>query len=199
MKSETRRTGWWSAAGAALPLMALVLSACNGPPPESPTTSFRSETIGLAESVKVLPCGVSRVTLAAGDVVEMVPTGYVPNNSTPCPGSSAPEARLLFGANKADNAKRRLFFYGHLPDGQPFYAWASQDSLVASCAAGTYMVAGGAFEDGGTFHLPNGLVLDKAPGFDRGGLRDPAVVTADAWLCVDSSGRVMTIGGPPYM
>jgi hypothetical protein len=117
----------------------------------------------------------------------------------PCPGSSATEARLLFGANKADNAKKRLFFYGHLPDGQPFYAWASQDSLVASCAAGTYMVAGGAFEDGDTFHLPNGLVLDKAPDFDRGRWSDPAVVASDEWVCVDSSGRVVTMEGPPSM
>jgi hypothetical protein len=177
----------------------VALSACSGPPPPSPTTSFRAETVALAKTVTPEACGVTRVELASGDQLDLVLAGSALNYSTPCPGSTATVARRLFGTNEAETAKTRLFLFGHDAGDQPFYAWASEDGPSGSCAAGTYLIAGGGFEDGDTFHLPSGLVLDKAAGFDRGSWKDPAVVTADAWLCVDSSGRVLGIDGPHYL
>jgi hypothetical protein len=134
-----------------------------------------------------------------GDHLDLDLEGSALSYDTPCPDPTGEQAIRLFGRNEAEVAKDRLFFYGHDAEGKPFYGWASRETDGESCDKGTYAIFGGACEDGSTFHLPSGLVLDKASSFDRGDADDPAVVKTDGWLCVDSMGRVVTIDAPHYM
>jgi hypothetical protein len=189
--------------------LAMVLGACGGVPPPSPASSFRPDVVGVASGVDRLPCGVTRVTLASGDHVDLVMTGSSLNDATPCPSSDVEPSRWLFGTNQAQLAKDHLFLAGRDVLGRPWYGWASRTAENAQgggvCDKGTYGIPGGAFEEGGSFHLPNGLLLDTSPAFDRGSSSSPTashtplVVLSDSWICVDAQGFVVSWGGPEYL
>jgi hypothetical protein len=177
-------------------LLALGLSACSpGKVPASPASAFRAELVGVAKSVDAQSCGVVRITLTSGDTLDLDLQGSALNYDTPCPDSTSEQAIRMFGRNEAEVAKDHLFFFAHDAEGKAYYGWASQ----GQCGMGTYAIFGGAFEDGSTFHLPSGLVLDKASTFDRGDVNEPAIVKTDGWVCVDSLGRVVSIDAPRYM
>jgi len=172
----------------------LILSGCGRPhPPPSPTTSFRPEIIGIVTNVKSLECGVSRVELASGDRVDLDLAGSSLSYDTPCPGTDSSSAWRAFGDNDADTAKERIFLSGHDTNGAAWYGWATP---TEGCAAGTYGVGVGAWDEGESFHLGMGVVLDKAADFR---VVDPprSFVTADGALCVNGDGAVTATWEPP--
>ncbi len=172
------------------------LSACGGYwPPPSPTTSFRPEIIGVATDVTSLECGVSRVVLESGDQVDLDLVGSSLDYDTPCPETDSPSAWRAFGDNHADTAADRLFFYGHDTSGGAWYGWATP---TEGCDAGTYGIGVGAWDEGGSFHLPKGVVLDKATDF-RAADTARAFVTADGELCVNVAGAVTATWEPPVL
>ena len=187
----------------AVAVLLVALEACGGVAPPSPSSSFQPAVVGVASRVEALPCGLSRVTLVSGDHVDLVMTGSSLNDATPCPSSTVEPSRLLFGPNAAQVAKDHLFLAGRDAGGKHWYAWAAQRSDDGpSCDPGTYVIAGGAFEDGGSFHLPSGLLLATSPAFDRGTSGSPSassppmIVESDGWICVAPDGGVVSAGGP---
>ena len=169
-------------------IAALAVVGCgNTPPPASPTAAFRPEIIGVATNVTALECGLSRVVLAGGEDVDLEMVGSALNYDTPCPAPSTPAAWRAFGDNASEKAKNHVFFFGHDSSGKPWYGWAGH---YPECPDGSYNVPGGAYEEGDTFHLSNGVVLSKSPDFDSA--QDEAlVVSYSGGMCVDPRGEVL--------
>jgi len=200
-----------------VPGLALALGGCGNlydRPPSSPTSAFRLDIVGVAEQVVAQSCGVTRVVLASGDHVDLVMAGSSLNYQTPCPSGAVEASRRLFGTNEAEADKDHLFLAGRDADGRSWYGWAHRTAetatSVGTCDPRTYAIPGGAFEAGGAFHLPSGLVLATSPSFDRGASDAPAASGASAasgnptvvrqaeWICVDPHGAVVSVGRPSY-
>jgi hypothetical protein len=175
-------------------IVAFAVAACGSPlPPASPTTAFRPEIVGVATNVKPLDCGLSRVTLAGGEEVNLAMAGSALNYDTPCPATTTQAAWRAFGDNKSEKVEDHVFFFGHDVSGKPWYGWARP---VDECPEGTYSVLGGAYEEVGAFHLSNGVVLGKSPDFDSAQMKSSSVVPNGGGLCVDARGGVLKTWEP---